>query len=139
MKPKICLLIDDDEDEHELFGMALDDTNYSIELISSLSSIDALAMLKSTSVLPDFIFLDLNLPNLNGKECLKELKKIGHLQNIPVIIYSTSSYDKDIQESLELGAAHYVTKPPILEDLTLLLSSFFRRGNLPFFINKLQT
>ena len=68
------------------------------------------------------IFLDLNMPRLNGKQCLAELKREAHLRDIPVIIYSTSSEKRDIEETSRLGAAHFLTKPNKFEELCKALT-----------------
>jgi CheY-like chemotaxis protein len=74
------------------------------------NGLDAIAKLKEALTLPDFIFLDLNMQLMNGKQTLAELKKDNRLQDIPVIIYSTSAYEEDVASSKKLGAAHYMTK-----------------------------
>ena len=72
--------------------------------------------------LPDAIFLDLNMPRINGIQGLKELKQTSLLKNIPVIIYSTSSSKKEMQETLKLGASYFLTKKSSFEELRKELS-----------------
>lgn len=60
---------------------------------------------------PDLILMDINMPVKDGKQTLEELKNNPHLHSIPVIMLTTSSYDKDKKESLELGAVGYLVKP----------------------------
>jgi CheY-like chemotaxis protein len=76
---------------------------------------------------PDFIFLDLNMPRMNGKQFLAEVKKIKTLQDIPVIIYSTSTDKKDILDTIELGAVYFLEKPNRFNDLTNALSNIITR------------
>jgi CheY-like chemotaxis protein len=57
------------------------------------------------------IFLDLNMPMMNGKEFLQELKKTESFGQIPVIIYTTSSRPEDREQSLQLGASDFLVKP----------------------------
>lgn len=64
---------------------------------------------------PDLILLDLNLPGLDGRELLAEVKSDPHLKRIPVIILTTSSNEIDIIESYNLGANCYITKPVDLQ------------------------
>jgi CheY-like chemotaxis protein len=78
---------------------------------------DALKQLRSPAQLPDYIFLDLNMPGMDGTQCLSELKKDTKLKDIPVIIYSTSGYRKDMDFTHILGASHYITK---LSDIYML-------------------
>ena len=74
---------------------------------------------------PDFIFLDLNMPRMNGRQCLTELKKQPGLCNIPVVIYTTSSENRDREETLALGAAAFITKPSGIEELIQSLQNVF--------------
>jgi CheY-like chemotaxis protein len=76
---------------------------------------------------PDLIFLDLNMPRVNGKQCLKELKKDNSLRHIPVIIYTTSKLDDDKSEMQKLGAAYSITKPRSFSGLYNLISEIFSK------------
>jgi CheY-like chemotaxis protein len=117
-KPRTFFIVDDDIDDQELFIEAVSEVDRSISCIPVSNCEEALAVLKNTKTdLPDMIFLDLNMPRLNGKQCLAELKRQVHLKDIPVIIYSTSSEKRDIEETTRLGAAHFLTKPNRFEDL----------------------
>ncbi|CAN5234628.1 hypothetical protein BH23BAC2_BH23BAC2_27750 [soil metagenome] len=62
-------------------------------------------------VSPDLILMDLNMPVMNGFECLKEIRSNPVFLDIPVIIFSTSNYEKDIAHAEELGALGYLHKP----------------------------
>lgn len=124
MKPKRrFFIVDDDIDDQDLFIEAVNEVDNSIECLSASNCEDALDLLKNRKIdLPDMIFLDLNMPRLNGKQCLAELKRQAHLRDIPVIIYSTSSEKRDIDETSKLGAAHFLTKPNKFEELCKALS-----------------
>lgn len=116
-------IVDDDIDDQELFIEAVNEVDSSIECLSASNCEEALDLLKNQKiVLPDMIFLDLNMPRLNGKQCLAELKRQSHLCHIPVIIYSTSSEKRDMEETTRLGAAHFLTKPNKFEELCKALS-----------------
>lgn len=116
-------IVDDDIDDQELFIEAVNEVDSSIECLSASNCEEALDLLKNQKIpLPDMIFLDLNMPRLNGKQCLAELKRQSHLCHIPVIIYSTSSEKRDIEETSRLGAAHFLTKPNKFEELCKALS-----------------
>ena len=117
-KKRTFFIIDDDIDDQELFKEAVKEVDSSIECISASDCEKALKLLKNGEIeIPDIIFLDLNMPRLNGKQCLAELKKEARLKHIPVIIYSTSSEKRDIEETSRLGAAHFLTKPNKFEEL----------------------
>ena len=120
-----CLLVDDDEDDKEIFFLALHDANPAIKCHVASDGLEALSMLDDPSAVPDYIFLDLNMPLMSGKECLVEIKKRPHLKDTPVIIFSTSASQKDIHDSLELGAASFITKPPLIASLTERLLAVF--------------
>ena len=80
--------------------------------------------------LPDFIFLDLNMPLMNGKQCLERIKKNQKLLNIPVIIYSTSAQNKEVQEMKQLGANFFLQKPNLFEDLYNALNNIIVNNKL---------
>lgn len=106
-------LIDDDLEDHDIFSMALEETGLDVTLKcydSASAGISDLKTLKR-SQLPDYVFLDLNMPKINGKDCLKDLRENGLLSSLKVIVYSTSSNSYDISESKALGAFDYLVKP----------------------------
>ena len=78
---------------------------------------DALKKLRKTKHLPNFIFLIVNMPRMDGKECFKELKKDARPKSIPVIMHSTSFCKKSIEEFRLLGSSHYLLKPTDIKKL----------------------
>lgn len=124
----ICFLIDDDDDDQEIFSLALNTIDENISFVTANDGIEALHKLQMEGAFtPHFIFLDLNMVRMSGRECLREIKKIPHLKNIPVIIYSTSSEQKDITETMLLGATDYIVKPPSISILTERLEQVLRK------------
>jgi len=117
MRRKIFMIIDDDADDRFVFTSTLKEMLSSTECIEADSGENALRQLRETEKLPDFIFLDVNMPLMNGYECLKELKRDKKLQNIPVIIYSTSFTEQSIKEFRTHGASSYLKKPTDLNKL----------------------
>lgn len=116
-KHTTIFIIDDDEDDIHFFIDAVKEVDKSVECIGSNNPLDALNLLKKQdSYRPDYIFLDLNMPRMNGKKCLSELKKIDTLYPIPVFILSTSNTE-DVKELKQLGAAHYFVKPCRFKDM----------------------
>lgn len=106
------MLIDDDADDRYMFCEALYVVDHSAKCIAAQDGAEALDMLRAQEThLPDFIFLDLNMPRLNGQQCLSEIKKTRSLDHIPVIIYTTSNQQTDIDEAKTRGAACFITKP----------------------------
>jgi CheY-like chemotaxis protein len=123
---KRCLLIDDDHDDQLLFSLAIKELSKTIHLSYADSAIIALEKLQEdTASVPDLIFLDLNIPGINGFECLARLKENDKLSHIPVVIYSTSSRAEDVVKTKNLGAFAFITKPNHIRDLTVKLEQFF--------------
>ncbi|RUT69544.1 response regulator [Flavobacterium cupreum] len=121
-----CFLIDDDEDDRDIFALALLKANAESNCITATNGEDALDLLrKQSDFIPDYIFLDLNMPLMDGRACLSELRKQARLDTVPIIIFTTSSYSKDIEDTLNLGASHYLVKPTSLNELVSILTSFF--------------
>lgn len=108
--PKTFFIVDDDEDDLFFFEQALNRADKSVQLIKVPKSVDALKKLKSIEKRPDYIFLDLNMPQKSGKECLAEIRREEKLNDVPVIIYTTSSSDSDRTDILQMGANHFLTK-----------------------------
>jgi CheY-like chemotaxis protein len=87
------------------------------------------------STLPDIIILDLNLPKKDGREVLKEIKENDDLKNIPVIILTTSSAEKDILRVYDLHANAYIVKPLDFDEFMKVIKSitdfWFKAVTLP--------
>lgn len=105
------LIIDDDRDDQDLLIEIVNEIDSSIECAGAIKCEQALSMLQNRlDNLPGYIFLDLNLPGIDGRECLKILKEDASFKNIPVAIYSTSSSERDKKETADLGADCFITK-----------------------------
>ena len=117
------LLIDDDEDDRNLFFEAVAEVDRTIECIGAVDAQDGLLYLNDlTNHVPDFIFLDLRMPGLSGQQCLEEIKRNARLAMVPVIVYTTS---RDVNESAmlkKLGAAHFMSKPVSPDDVYYMVS-----------------
>lgn len=110
--PLRILLVDDDEDDRELFCAALQIINPTAECRQAKDGGEALNMLKMPgNYLPNFIFLDLNMPRVDGFMCLKKIKEEMFLSEIPVVILTTSRHQEDKLKAARLGAIHYISKP----------------------------
>ncbi|MFX1702364.1 response regulator [Chitinophaga sp. CC14] len=114
------LLIDDDIDDRMIFGEVLKELAPDIIYHEAINGEDALFKLNNNLV-PDLIFLDLNMPRIDGKQFLAEIRQQDHLKHIPVVIYTTSSHESDKKETRELGASYFLTKPNSLHELTHIL------------------
>ena len=74
------------------------------------------------NALPHIIFLDLNMPVMNGLECLKEVRKFDKYSDISIVIYSTSTSEQDIEDTFLHGANIYITKPSDYNKLKKVLA-----------------
>jgi CheY-like chemotaxis protein len=120
------LLADDDSDDREFLSETIVDVvpKATIDVVCDGAGLMDYMNSPETS-LPDIIFLDLNMPFKDGKQCLAEIKNDGRFQHIPVIIYSTSSYMKDIENTYNQGANLYVIKPNTCNELKRIMKKIF--------------
>lgn len=109
------LLADDDPDDRELFTEAAEVHNAEVESVPN--GMQLMQKLGESASLPDFILIDLNMPEKGGKECLREIRQQARYDHLPVIIYSTSSSKKDIEDTFSMGANLYITKPNSFAEL----------------------
>ncbi len=105
------LLADDDADDRVIFKEALNEINAQVHFVAVEHGNGLMELLNGATLLPDMIFLDINMPIKNGKECLAEIKSNKTLADIAVIIFSTSSNQRDIDETYKSGANLYLEKP----------------------------
>ncbi len=110
MNHRKILLIDDDADDQLIFLDALNEVAGGIECVTANDGVSALNILKSNNDLPSMIFLDLNMPMMNGLDCLKFIKGNATLQHIPVVIFTTSENPADKKNTSAFGAQVYFTK-----------------------------
>jgi DNA-binding response OmpR family regulator len=111
-------IIDDDVDDQNFLIEALTANDRDIQCFTAFEGKRAIRDLSSNkNPLPDAIFLDLNIPKFNGKQCLAEIKRTPSLLHIPIIIYSTTSDKREIGETMKLGAAYFMTKKSSIKEL----------------------
>ncbi len=111
MLSNIVLIIDDDEDDRQMFAEALKEVNPAFTCKQAYDGIHALEHLEKTVLIPDIIFLDVNMPRMGGLECLKKIKEIPRLNKIPVVIYSTANTPELELMAHRYGAACFIKKP----------------------------
>lgn len=124
MKDNITIfIVDDDEDDKKLFIESAKEVNNSINCITANDGQEALRFLKDEhNPIPDYIFLDLRMPRIGGKQCLEEIIKDKRLCHIPVFIYTTSTDVRDSEALKEMGAVHFISKPADPNDIYYILS-----------------
>ena len=117
------LLADDDEDDCLFFKDALKELHSDSHLHIVTNGDDLIEYLRDHSgSLPDVIFLDINMPGKNGTECLEKIRDNKKFKEIPVVIYSTSGVDKDIDVAFRYGANIYIKKPTEFHKLKKMIS-----------------
>ena len=124
------LLADDDQDDRELFSEALASLDADIAYEGAEDGKEALEKLQTKATRPSIIFLDINMPVMSGWDVLKQLKSNEQYGDIPVIVYSTSSGQREKKTAFDLGALCFVTKPDDIKlirgMLEIVLSSIHR-------------
>ena len=120
---KTLLLVDDDVDDQEIFVLALQEVERSITCFIAGNGPDAIHSLTSHTINPDLIFLDMNMPRMNGIQFLQQIKVMEPLRHIPVIIYSTTAEQHVVEETKALGAMNMVTKPAKFSELCHMLTT----------------
>lgn len=121
-----CFLIDDDIDDQKIFALITEEIDHTIDCSFAKDGVDALNKLKGLYV-PDVIFLDVNMPRMDGIECLERIKSIEHLRRVPVYMYSTTADPSTVVITKELGAKEFIVKPADINVLASLLTDIFNR------------
>lgn len=95
--------VDDDKDDREMFCMAINKIDPAIECIQVESGEDAIDLLLNSKVAPDFIFMDINMPRMNGYECVREIYQYPNLKDTRIVMFSTTFNPRDQVEFGILG------------------------------------
>jgi CheY-like chemotaxis protein len=139
-KPLEILLVEDNKGDIGLITEFFSDAKVITNIHIAEDGEEAIRFLCSKdkflgSTLPDIIILDLNLPKKDGREVLKEIKENDDLKNIPVIILTTSSAEKDILRVYDLHANAYIVKPLDFDEFMKVIKSitdfWFKAVTLP--------
>ena len=123
MQKNRVLVIDDDNDDRQFLREAIYDLFPNLECISLSNGKEALKFIDENPPPPSYIFLDLNMPYLNGFEFLKEFKKERGNNETSVYVYSTSSNPRDKEKAKKLGADDYIVKFSDLSSLKAKLKN----------------
>ncbi|GAA6765528.1 response regulator [Flavobacterium sp. CGRL1] len=126
MSYRNILLIDDDHDDTQFFVEAVQAVNKEAVCLTSENPVKALKELETTEQLPDIIFLDYNMPAVNGLEFLKRMGQIERLKNIEVIVLSTPP-EEVMVPWLDRNniSVKYISKPVRMEELQEILKDLF--------------
>ncbi|GAB3934033.1 response regulator [Larkinella terrae] len=112
----IIAVVDDDEDDLFLIQEAFKACLKEEKVVLANSGQDLLAQLETLPILPSFLLLDLNMPRMSGFELLGKLRADARYNLMPILVFSTSSAQPDIDRAYELGANSYVKKPSSFDD-----------------------
>jgi CheY-like chemotaxis protein len=125
---KRIMLIDDDPDDQLFFRDAVHTLRPDLQCELASSCMEALKQMEESH--PDLIFMDLNMPVMNGFDCLAYLKNKSELRDIPVIIFTTSTTLSDINRTRQLGASWFMTKPNDFNVLCKKLNKIIHKDSL---------
>lgn len=120
------LLVDDDLDDQLFFVDAINELEPQLACEIANNGSEALDHLQKVPPPPSLIFLDLNMPLMNGFECLAQLKKENGYKDIPVIIFTTSNNPADKARTISMGAHMFLTKPPDFNALKIKLQGILQ-------------
>ena len=123
----VVLYAEDDPEDIEVFCEAIRAIDSKIVCQTVTDGINLFAFLENTIVLPDLIFLDMNMPLMNGRDCLIRLKNSKDYQSIPVVMYTTSTRAVDRDELKRLGASDYFIKPSTFSEIYELLRDVLKK------------
>ena len=117
------ILADDDEDDRMFFIEAFDELKIGTKVQTFKDGVYLMDYLNSDDcILPQVLFLDLNMPRKSGLECLNEIKANPNFNDVAIAIYSTSASEEDIENTFIQGANIYIKKPSSFNILKKILS-----------------
>jgi CheY-like chemotaxis protein len=120
MQIKQILLVDDDEDELDIFREALNNVSIPLNCLYAQNSETAIQIL--SDVVPDYMFVDLNMPRINGLEFMAQDKVKNYIQKTASILYTSGANEAVCAKARQLGALACIRKPNSIEKLTKVLN-----------------
>lgn len=136
------LIAEDDDDDYFLTGQALKEARIAADLRRVCDGEELLDYLRrrkrfssNAAPLPSLILLDLNMPRMDGREALREIKGDPRLRHLPIVVLTTSKAEEDVVRSYELGVNSFITKPltfqALVEAIKVLGRYWFEVVQLP--------
>jgi CheY-like chemotaxis protein len=122
------MIIDDDADDRMIFSESVNRVNSNLICHEASNAMEGFNKLLGLDKLPDYVFVDVNMPNMSGFELLAKIRKTTVLDKLKVIIYTTSNQKSAIETARDLGANGFLTKP---DEMELLLNYLQKLLNSP--------
>jgi CheY-like chemotaxis protein len=120
------LLIEDDDDDQLIFKDALKEISFGYDCWMASNGLEGLQRLDSEKELPGIVFLDLNMPLMNGLEFIDQIRQNEKYKNIPIIIFSTSDNPVDKKRLMKMGASRFITKSADFKKLIETLAEILK-------------
>lgn len=128
------LMADDDADDRMFFAEALGELNLQVDFRTVKDGLELMDYLMGSGIiLPQIIFLDLNMPLKNGFQCLSEIRSLKAFRDIFIVIYSTTARPADVELAFKKGASLFINKPSSYDELKKILLKIFTTGMLQLF------
>jgi CheY-like chemotaxis protein len=112
------MIVDDDTDDIDIFIEAVNEVDPAAQCVQAKNGLVAMDILHSTERNPDYIFVDMNMPKMNGRQFIAEIRKDRKFDEIKIIVYSTSKQLGGVD-----GAAQFISKPTTQQELCLAISN----------------
>ncbi|HRJ60195.1 MAG TPA: response regulator [Azospirillaceae bacterium] len=123
--PYEILLVEDDVGDAKLAQIALRDAGSQCHVRHVRDGVEAIEMLRDAVAkgdrLPDLVLLDLNMPRMDGRQVLREMRADPALRMVPVVVLTTSAVDRDVAASYSLGANSFITKPMDMDEFAAVM------------------
>lgn len=119
---RVCYVVDDDADDQEIFLMAvevIENSELQFKMFSRAK--DLLDELSNCNNYPDYVFMDINMPEMDGFECLAQLRTLNIPNELKLIVVSTSGSQHDMNRAKSLGAESYIVKPYSISEYSQIL------------------
>ena len=120
-KPKICI-VDDSSDSLDALGILLDKENYNVLLYNNPKTLES----NLDDIFPDLFILDVEMPEINGYDLCRKIRKYKSLDNTPVIFLTGKTKYEDIIQGFEAGGVDYIHKPFFTKELLIRIKKIGR-------------
>lgn len=134
LKSNTLMIIDDDSDDRAVFKESVNKVGADIVCLQATNGLEGYEKLIKAVALPDFVFVDVNMPNMTGFELLSKIRNTEKLKDLKVIMYTTSNQKSAIQTAKTLGANGFLTKPEEVKTLVNYISNLVKAETVTPFI-----